>query len=190
MYSLKSETAATDAAKKNRTLKITSVEALESAIAQVVNLKNQHTAALAKKDAEVIAVEQRHQLTLTSLADQIAEQEEHCRKFCDAHRDDLFPVNKSRNLALADYGYEFTGWRVETTKKVTAAEAIKRLLRTAWGKIYVRTPTKQTLDKELLLKDREKLTAAQCEQAGILFANDEQFYIRPKPETAKQELQA
>jgi len=39
-------------------------------------------------------------------------------------------------------------------------------------------------DKNALLADREKLSAEQLTAAGIQFCQDEQFYIRPKLETA------
>jgi len=36
------------------------------------------------------------------------------------------------------------------------------------------------VNKEGLREDREKLTADQLSQMGVMFAQDEQFFIRPK----------
>lgn len=169
---------------KTRRLKITSPEALDAAIARVVALKNQHTTARAAADAEVVAVEKRHQLTLTSLTDRIADEETHVREYCDANRDALFPDKKSRETALAVFGFEFTPHRVETaSRKLTWKDVVARLLKLAWGRAYL-TQAEPKPDKNALLADREKLTAEQTTAAGIQFCQDEQFFIRPKIETA------
>ena len=43
---------------------------------------------------------------------------------------------------------------------------------------------KESIDKEALLADRQTLTPEQCTAAGLQFAQDEQWFLRPKPETA------
>ena len=57
------------------------------------------------------------------------------------------------------------------------AERFISLLRTA--------ANRGDLDKNALLADREKLSPEQITAAGIQFCQDEQFFIRPKPETAE-----
>jgi hypothetical protein len=96
----------------------------------------------------------------------------------------LFAERKSRETSLAVFGFELTPHRVETAnRKIKWADVVTRLLRLPWGKAYVRQAEPKP-DKEALLADREKLTPEQCTAAGIAFAQDEQFFIRPKPETA------
>jgi phage host-nuclease inhibitor protein Gam len=169
---------------KGRRLKITSPEALDAAIARVVSLKNQHTTARAAADAEVVAVEKRHQLTLTSITDKIADEEAHVREYCEANRDTLFAEKKSRDTALADFGFEFTPPRVETaSRKIKWSDVVARLLRLPWGKAYL-TQAEPKPDKNALLADREQLSPEQLTAAGIQFCQDEQFFIRPKLETA------
>ena len=175
---------------RKQTLTITSAEALESAIAKIVALKNQHTAARAAADAEVIAVEKRHQLTLTTLTDKIAALETDAQAYCEANRTSLFDDKKSRETALAVFGFEFTPHRVETaSRKITWKDVVARLLKLAWGKAYL-TYAEPKPDKNALLADREKLTPEQMTAAGIQFCQDEQFFIRPKPETASMEAKA
>ena len=114
----------------------------------------------------------------------IAELEGRVQEYCTAHRAVLFADKKSRETPLAVFGFETTPPRVETaSKKIHWKDVVARLLRLAWGKAYVRLPKPQP-DKEALLADREKLTAEQLVAAGIQFCQDEQFFIRPKPETA------
>jgi phage host-nuclease inhibitor protein Gam len=167
-----------------QTLAITSIESLESAVAEVVRNKSLHTKAAATRDAEIAALTQTHQANLTTLADQIADSESVIHDYCTAHRAELFVDKKSRDTSLAVFGFELTPWRIETAnKKIKWKDVVKRLLRNAWGKVYVRKPAPQP-DKEALLADREKLTEAQQQAAGVQFCQDEQFFIRPKPETA------
>jgi phage host-nuclease inhibitor protein Gam len=65
---------------------------------------------------------------------------------------------------------------------------LTRLARAKWGLAYIRT--KETIDKEALLADRTTLTPEQITAAGIAFLQDEQFFLRPKPETAAASTEA
>lgn len=168
-----------------KVLNITSPEALDVAVAEVVRMKIKHTEATAAKDAEVAAIEKKHQDKITALVEAIAELEGRVQDYCTANRVSLFPDKKSRETSLAVFGFELTPHRVETaSRKITWKDVVTRLLRLPWGKAYVRTPEPKP-DKEALLADREKLTPEQCTSAGISFEQDEQFFIRPKPETAQ-----
>ncbi len=168
-----------------KVLSITSPEALDAAVAEVVRLKIKHTEATAGKDAEVATIEKQHQARILSLQETIAELEGRVQEYCTAHRAALFPDKKSRETPLAVFGFEFTPHRVETaSKKITWKEVVKRLRRLSWGKAYVRIPDPKP-DKDALLADREKLKPEQLVAAGVQFCQDEQFFIRPKPETAE-----
>jgi len=165
-------------------LNISSVEGLDAAVAEVVRLKVKLTMATAAKDAEVSTVEKRHQARLTSMVEEIGVAEAEVQEYCNAHRGTLFSKLKSRETSLAVFGFELTPHRVETaSRKIKWKDVVARLGRLAWGKAYVRQPAPQT-DKEALLADREKLSVEQCTAAGIEFCQDEQFFIRPKLETA------
>jgi len=167
-----------------KTLTINSTEGLEAAIGTVVRKRILHTQAVAAKEAEAAELEQRHQRTISNLLDEIAEFEAGIQDYCIAHRAALFTSKKSRETSLAEFGFELTPPRVETAgKKVKWKEVVGRLLRLSWAAAYVRQPEPQP-DKQALLADREKLSPEQCLAAGIRFCQDEQFFIRPKPETA------
>jgi phage host-nuclease inhibitor protein Gam len=168
-----------------KVLNITSPEALDVAVAEVVRLKINYTEATAAKDADVAVIEKDHQSKITALTDAIAEMESRVQDYCTAHRALLFAEKKSRETSLAVFGFELTPHRVEpANKKIHWKDVVARLLRLAWGNAYVRNPEPKP-DKEALLADREKLTDEQCTAAGIQFCQDEQFFIRPKPETAQ-----
>ncbi len=169
---------------EKKLLMIASTEGLEVAVAEVVRLKIKHTEATAAKDAEVAGIEKQHQQKITELNESIADLEARVQDYCEANRAALFPDKKSRQTSLADFGFEFTPPRVETSsKKIKWKDVVNRLKRLSWGRAYIRTPDPKP-DKDALLNDRERLKPEQLMAAGIQFVQDEQFYIRPKPETA------
>lgn len=172
--------------RKPRLLSITSPEALDSAVADVVRLKIKRTKLVATKDEEVAAVEKRHQEKITTVDDEIAAAEQSVQEYCKAHRVELFPEKKSRDTSLAEFGFELTPPRVETAnRKITWKDVVTRLGRLPWGRAYLKQ-SPPTPDKNSLLNDREKFTEEQKTAAGIQFCQDEQFFIRPKPETAEE----
>lgn len=165
-------------------LTITSSEALDAAVAEIVRLKIKRTATRAEADEEIARLEKRFQNRLAALDDEIAAGEAAAKEYCTAHAHELFGDKKSRETALAIIGFELTPPRVETSsRKIKWEDVVARLLRLPWGKAYVRAAEPKP-DKEALLADREKLTPEQQTAAGIQFRQDEQFFIRPKPETA------
>jgi len=167
-------------------LAITSIEALDARVADVVRFKINHTQAVAAKEAETAAVEKRHQARIAKLLEEIAAGEDEIARYCLAHRAELFDEKKSRETTLAVFGFEFTPPRVEpASRRLKWADVVTRLLRLPWGKAYLNRPEPKP-DKNALLADREKLTMEQQTAAGIQFCQDEQFFLRPKPETAAE----
>lgn len=166
-------------------LKITSPESLDARVAEVVRTKIRHTAETAKMEAEIAAIQKRFAPRLADLLAGIAIGESEIHDYCQANRAGLFPERKSRETPSAVIGFELTPPRVETaSRKIKWADVVTRLLRLDWGKAYVRHPEPKP-DKEALLSDREKLAPEQLTAAGITFAQDEQFFIRPKSEIAE-----
>lgn len=151
-------------------LTVTSPEALDAAVAECVRLKIKRTALRAEADTEVAALEKRYQARLTKLDDAIAAGEAEVQAYCAAHGKELFGEKKSRG---------------GVSSKPKVASAVSRALKLAWGRVYVRQPEPKP-DKEALLADREKLTPEQQTALGVQFCQDEQFFIRPKPETAQE----
>jgi len=165
-------------------LQITSPESLDATIALAVHCRINLTKATADRDAELARITQRCQPVITRIGEDIAAIETSIRDYCEANRSTLFVARKSRETSLAEFGFELTPHRVETSnKKIKWKDVVARLLRLPWGKAYVRHPEPQP-DKQALLSDREKLTPEQLTAAGVQFCQDEQFFIRPKPETA------
>ncbi len=171
-----------------KTLAISSMEALDTAAGECTRTRIQLTRWIAQRDAAVAALENEYQPAATGLTQKIAALEASIQDYCAANRAALFPQKKSRETHLAEFGFEMTPPRVETAnKKIKWKDVVARLARVAWGRAYIRTPECQ-VNKQALLSDREKLTPEHCLAAGIQFCQDEQFFIRPKPETAQLTL--
>lgn len=168
------------------TLVITSPEALDHRVADVVRFKIAHTKAVAEMEAEVAAVQKKHQKRIAELLERIAENEHEVCSYCGAHRATLFADKKSRETTTAVYGFEWTPPRVEpASRKIKWADVVTRLLKLGWGRAYL-TQAEPKPDKNALLADRESLTPEQLTAAGIRFCQDEQFFLRPKAETAAE----
>jgi phage host-nuclease inhibitor protein Gam len=168
-----------------KVLTITSLDALDAAVADVVRTRIRLTEATAALEARLAEIQKRAEPELAALREEIAVREAAIRDYCEAHRAELFADKKSRETNLAVYGYELTPPRVETaSRRLKWSDVIERLKRLPWGQAYLRIPEPR-LDKEALLADRERLNQEQLIAAGLRFAQDEQFFIRPKPETAQ-----
>lgn len=169
-------------------LTITSTEALDAAVADVVRTRIRLTEATAALEARLAEIQKRAEPELAALREEIAAREAAILGYCQAHRQELFAERKSRETSLAVYGFELTPPRVETAgRRIKWADVIERLKRLAWGSAYLRIPEPR-LDKEALLADRDRLSAEQLQSAGLRFTQEEQFFIRPKPESAQNSL--
>lgn len=166
------------------TIKITSIESLDSHVAEVVRLKIAHTAVTAEMEEKIAGIRKEYAPKIGQVADSISDKEDSIMAYCEANREELFPDKKSRETLTAVVGFEWTPYRVETTgRKIPWKMVVKRALRLSWGKVYVRKPEPQP-DKNALLADREKLTDKQLTALGVKFERDEQFFIRPKNDIA------
>lgn len=166
--------------KSMKTLSISSPEALDAAVADIVRLRLERAKVKAELQSRITDLEKAYTARIVELEKQIDEKETQVRDYCVAHRSELFPDRKSRETLTAIYGFELTPWRVERiSRKVTWRDIVQRLLRLDWGRAYIRFG-EPTVDKESLLANREQLTPEQLSEAGICFARDEQFFIRPK----------
>ena len=160
-------------------LNITSRESLEAAIAEVVRLKLTLASLIAAVESDKAAIEKKHAPSLAAKTNVIAEREAEIQGYCVAHRTELFPDKKSLETRTAEIGFELTPWRVEKPRKITWEQVLARLRQLPFARKYIRLGN-DVVNKEGLREDREKLTADQLSQMGVMFAQDEQFFIRPK----------
>jgi phage host-nuclease inhibitor protein Gam len=173
---------------------ISSREGMIATVNQVVADKLQFAAVTVKMEQEIIAIQEKYQAELTSLARGIQAGEAGVQLYCEQNRTALFPDKKSIDLTLAIVGFRETPYRVEKTKSKDTWEDIAArmsVLRTDDGKGHITfngedyiTYPDPDLSKKLLLQDRTKLSDEILKAAGIKFAYDENFFIEPKSEVA------
>ena len=85
-----------------------------------------------RRDAEIAALQKKHQTGISELLERISAEETDVRDYCEVHRAELFPDKKSRETALAVFGFELTPHRVETTsRRITWKDVVARLLKLA-----------------------------------------------------------
>ena len=172
-----------------RTPAITSADALDARVADLIKLKLSHKALICELDLAKAALDKQCAATSGEMLARIAAEETVIHEYCAANRRELFPEKKSRETNAAVIGFELTPFRVErSSTKIKWADVLARLLRLKWGLAYTRQP-EPVVDKNALLADREKLTPEQLQAAGIRFEQDEQFFIRPKSEVVEQVTQ-
>ena len=168
---------------------ITSREALEAVVSDVVALKLDHAQKTAAMEKEIAEIQKKHQEALLATARQIEARESGIYVYCQKNRTALFTDKKSLDLLLAVIGFETTPHRVEkANSKDTFGKIAQRLEQAGdWAADYIRYPDAE-LNKENLLRDRSKLTPEQLQLAGIRFEQDENFFIRPKSQVAEQSI--
>lgn len=164
---------------------LTSREAMEAAVADIVQLKLQFAARNAAMEAEIAEVQKRHQDGILEVAKQIEVKEASVYTYCQRHRAELFVDKKSIDLLLAEVGFELTPHRVEKKSKDTWPTIARRLESLDWGQQFVRDGDPE-VNKQALLSARESLSEEQLKEAGIRFEQDENFFIRPKSQVADQ----
>jgi phage host-nuclease inhibitor protein Gam len=175
-------------AKKSKIISVAlaSREAMESTVADIVRLKLQHARLTAAMEEEIAAVRKRHQEAVVEICRDLESKEASVRVYCEKHRAELFRHRKSLDLLLAEVGFECTPHRVEKRAGRSSWPAIaRRLLGLDWAaEKYVRAPAPE-VDKQALLRDRHTLTPERLAEAGLKFAQDENFFIRPRSELAE-----
>lgn len=163
--------------------KITSLETLDAAAADLVRRRIALTQAKAAMDAETAAVEKRHTALIVSINDECSELEGRIRDYCDTHRAEVLGDKKSRETPLCTFGFR-ASTRVETAnRKIKWSDVVERLQRLVWGEPYLKY-SEPKVNKEALHTDKDVLAPEALAQAGIRFVTEDGFFLDPKPETA------
>jgi phage host-nuclease inhibitor protein Gam len=158
---------------------ISSREGLQAVVADVVAAKLQHADLTVQMESGVAAVQARFQEPMAALARQIEWDEAAAQVWAERNKAE-FGERKNLDLVMATVGFETTPHRVEmVNSKDKWGKVARRMEALDWAEDYLRQPD-QEVNKQRLLTDRTKLTRQQLAEAGIEFAQDENFFIRPK----------
>ncbi|HPA20929.1 MAG TPA: host-nuclease inhibitor Gam family protein [Verrucomicrobiae bacterium] len=183
-------------------IKIHSAEAMRGTVAEYCRLLAERTERKALLDQEVIGVQARHAEDLNRLDMAIARHEQAVAVFCEIHRDEIFPEKrKSLDLPSAVVGFRINPPKVEKGRgmgKVPEKDLAVRLASVEIreggredgallfrGEDYVRFGD-PGIDKAKLIADRDIIPAEAFSAAGISVVQEEEFFISPKAEAARE----
>jgi phage host-nuclease inhibitor protein Gam len=169
--------------KENQRVIILSRESLEAKVARIIKLKLDLAGQQSGMEAVVTRVQAHFQKRRTPLLEELELLEASVQAYCEDNRKELFPEKKSIDLLVAEVGFELNPHHVEKPGKETWDKLALRMNNLKWATPYV-AEGKLSVDKNALIKDRQKLTAEQWKQLGLRIEQDEQFFIRPKSEMA------
>lgn len=141
-------------------------------------------ASLAAKDAEhaktIAALNSHHDTACQAERERLGTLEASVRLFVTTNRSKLFPDEngpKSKSYHNAMIGFRLNPPSVAAMVKGDTEKMIaERLADTEWGGIYMDWIPK--LNKDALLRDREKLAPEQRGEVGIQFSQEEVFFMK------------
>lgn len=135
-------------------------------------------AVTAEMNGELDAVRARYAGRIGEIMAAMSEAQETVQVWSEANKDAEFDKARSLELPRAFVGFRLGNFKVVCAKGIKQADAAAMLERLPWGKDYVRHSVE--LNKEQLIADREKLTAAQTAKAGIAIVQEEHWFIEAK----------
>lgn len=169
---------------------ISSREGMQSLLSQCVGNKLEVARLNVEMEKEINAIRKNYQTKIDPKIRLIESQEAALQVWCLQNRSE-FGDRKSIDLPTALIGFRDEPPGCEKKSKYTWAAVAQLLhsieLKDASGAVIFRGSdyTKQgdlSVDKEALLRDREKIPAEALRMAFIEIASDEIFYIKPKSE--------
>ena len=170
--------------RKKRTTAIHLVLSTEEAMVGALNRHAELALVLKEEDAahevKVAALNTGHTEATQQRREELGQLETSIHLYATVHRAELFPDDKkSKEYANAVIGFRLNPPSVETLlPKESEATVALRLEALPWGEPYVKVG-KVTLNKDALKRDRLTLTPEQLAQAGLTFAQAENFFIEP-----------
>lgn len=163
-------------------MKITSLESLDAAAAEharrVIAL-NQANAAMA---ADVAAIKEKHQDTISKLVDDVGNMEAAIREWLACHAE-VLGDKKCRETEFSRFGFA-RNVRVDTASpEVTFNDVVDRLLKLSWGDEFLRYKSPE-VNKQAFLAAKESIAPSCLAAAGVRIVTEDSFFIRPKVEKA------
>lgn len=160
---------------KNPFAKIKTRQQLEDYVGNIRNNTVNLTRLTAAKQKEIEAIDAIYNENLAQLAEENKFISEKVSEWALANRD-AFGEKKSLVLNHGTIGFRLSPFKLEKLvagKWDTLVESVKRYL----GVDYIRT--KEELDKERILADREKLGVTKLAKANLAVDQEETFFVDP-----------
>lgn len=135
---------------------------------------------LARKNARIDAIRSEFEDLENRLTQALAGSEEVVKHWASVHKDEpnQFGENRSIEFARGRIGWRLGKHAVRAAAGMTLKEVVKRLLGLDWGKQFVRNDPE--LAKDVIIQNRQSLTAEQLTAAGIVIEQEDHFFIETK----------
>jgi phage host-nuclease inhibitor protein Gam len=138
----------------------------------------------ALKDQEMNKVREKYQARIEAQDQAIQASFERMYAWAEANRDSEFRTRKSQEWPFGVIGYLAHPPKAAPKKGFTWA-AVVQLLKDRNLHRYIRRTESEEAARDVMLSDREDPAAvSELEACGVEFRQDEQFYIKPKEDTA------
>lgn len=162
--------------------KIQTPEQAEAALAAYAIAQNRIARLEAEMNLKLTSVREHYADEMSSLSDAAKAEAARLRDYADSHPE-LFDKSRSIKLLHGVIGYRLGNWAVKLIRGFKA-ERVIALAKTILGPNYIRT--REDLDKDSILADRERLPPAQLASCGLRLEQAESFYITPEKSEAPE----
>jgi phage host-nuclease inhibitor protein Gam len=153
-------------------------EEMETLVGAIANLKNMDRKLKSEMDAELKQIKDKYLLAFTGLNDQLTVLMPQALAWAETHAEDF---GKAKSI---DMLHGIIGWRTNTPSLKTLRgwtwDRVLEKLKTlgSYGEQFVRT--KEEVDKQTLLANREALGPNGLKNLGCEVKQEEEFFVEPK----------
>lgn len=139
---------------------------------------------LARKNARLDAIRQEFEELENRLSVALSSEQEIVKHWASVHKDEPAQFGDSRSIEFARgrIGWRLGKYAVRPASGMTIKEAVKRLLALDWGKQFVRTEPE--LAKDVIIQNRQTLTADQLASAGLVIEQEDHFFLETRADEA------
>ena len=156
---------------------IRSREEMERVVGEIATLKNQQAQTQAEIDEKILKVREEREAELAGIAEELDEKTEMALRWAESNAAE-FGKRKSIVMTHGTVGFRTGNPRLKPVAKFTWAKVLETIRRSATlTRSYVRT--KEEVDREKLLADRDDLGADGLKVIGLKVVQDESFFVEP-----------
>ena len=166
---------------------IRSREEMERLVGEIATLKNQQTQAQAEIDERILKLREAREVELSAIAEQLDEKTEMALRWAAANGLE-FGTRKSIVMTHGTVGFRTGNPKLKPAPKYTLAKVLETIQRSpTFARSYIRT--KQEVDREKLLADRDDLGADALKVLGLKVVQEESFFVEPHLSTVENREQ-
>lgn len=140
-------------------------------------------------DAEIREVRERYESLIDTADVELQRVVLSLEAWARENPDEFAAGRKSIDFVHGTIGFRTGTPKVKKGRKFPSLQKVAEFMRTLpWARKYVKQAA-ATVNKEVLIGDRAKLTAEQLNELGLSIVQEETFYVEPKAEQLEQGAQ-